>query len=207
MDFKKVAITGHTRGIGKALYDYFLSTGHEVIGFSKSTGFDISNNEVVNAIIEQTIDCDLFINNAYHRMQQTNIAKLWQKTHWNSKHFIVNMSSVAGDPLMNTPVTMPWITQYGEEKSSLNETSYNINYSESKCNSIVIMPGMVNTNFANPYDTDEHNGIELYNKIIKSNSMIQVEEIVDTVVMVLKLINDRNFISSVTVTNNCMQAL
>ena len=39
----KIAITGHTKGIGKALYDN-LSQQHEVEGYSRSNGFDISNN-------------------------------------------------------------------------------------------------------------------------------------------------------------------
>ncbi len=59
----KIAITGHTKGIGKALYNYFSEIGHEVIGMSRSNGYDITLNP--DKILEQISSCDLFINNAY----------------------------------------------------------------------------------------------------------------------------------------------
>jgi nucleoside-diphosphate-sugar epimerase len=59
----KILITGHTNGIGKALYDE-LSKEHEVIGFSKSTGYDISNH--THRQIIAFSDYDVFINNAYN---------------------------------------------------------------------------------------------------------------------------------------------
>ena len=48
----KIAITGHTKGIGKHLYDN-LSLAYEVKGFSKSEGYDICKDKDRNAIIEQ----------------------------------------------------------------------------------------------------------------------------------------------------------
>ena len=42
----KIAITGHTKGIGKACFDLF-NTDNNCIGFSRSNGFDISVNGVV----------------------------------------------------------------------------------------------------------------------------------------------------------------
>ena len=57
--FNNVAITGHTSGIGKGLYDYFSSKGARVKGFSKDTGFDISNKLNQDLIITHTKDCDL----------------------------------------------------------------------------------------------------------------------------------------------------
>lgn len=40
----KITITGHTDGFGKMLSDH-LSTDHEVIGISRTTGYDLSTNE------------------------------------------------------------------------------------------------------------------------------------------------------------------
>ena len=57
----KIVITGHTRGIGKAFYDHFVNLGHEVVGVSRSTGFDIPND--INRIVELATNCDLFVNN------------------------------------------------------------------------------------------------------------------------------------------------
>jgi NADP-dependent 3-hydroxy acid dehydrogenase YdfG len=201
MVFKNIAITGHTSGIGKGLFDYFTAMGCTVKGFSKDTGFDISNKLNQDLIITQTKDCDLFINNAYHYYAQVELMKLWQQQHWHNKHFIINTSSMAAEPLADIPNNFPWLTSYGEEKYAINKTSWDINHSSSACKSIVIMPGVCQTNFYNPYDTADHNGKELYENIIKTNSIITVTDLVKTVDLVLQSINGRNFISSITVLN------
>lgn len=201
MMFKTVAITGHTSGIGKGLYEHFESQGCRVKGFSLDTGFDISLKENQEQIIELTKDCDLFINNAYSGYAQVDIAHLWQQQHWHDKHFIINTSSMAAEPLADIPTNFPWLTPYGEEKYAINKKSWEINHSGSKCKSIVIMPGVVATQFYNPYDTETQNGIELYNKIMETNSIITVDDLVKTVDLVLQSINGRNFISSITVLN------
>jgi len=59
----KIVITGHTNGIGKALYDD-LSKEHDVQGFSKTNGYDISR-EADRQLISMS-DYDVFINNAYN---------------------------------------------------------------------------------------------------------------------------------------------
>ena len=72
----KIAITGHSRGIGKALYDT-LSVDHEVEGFSRSNGFDIQNS---NIIIRAVKGFDVFVNNAFFDFKQVDILNgLWQK--------------------------------------------------------------------------------------------------------------------------------
>ena len=39
----KVALTGHTSGIGKAIYD-IMSIDNEMVCFSRKNGYDISKN-------------------------------------------------------------------------------------------------------------------------------------------------------------------
>ena len=201
MEFKTVAVTGHTSGIGKGLYEHFESLGCRVKGFSLNNGFDISLKENQEQIIELTKECDLFINNAYSGYAQVDLAHLWQQQHWHDDHFIINTSSMAAEPLADIPTNFPWLTPYGEEKYAINKKSWEINHSGSKCKSIVIMPGVVATQFYNPYDTEEQNGMELYNKIMETNSIITVEDLVKTVDLVLQSINGRNFISSMTILN------
>ena len=74
----KVAITGHTQGIGKAIAD--LYPAH--IGFSRSNGYDISIDDNLQRIISQSLDCDVFINNAYAGNAQTKLFNMifsqWQ---------------------------------------------------------------------------------------------------------------------------------
>ena len=70
----KIAITGHTSGIGKGMYDHFLNQNHEVFGLSRSNGFDISKN--IKEIVEISEECDLFINNAYSGDSQLKLLML-----------------------------------------------------------------------------------------------------------------------------------
>jgi NAD(P)-dependent dehydrogenase (short-subunit alcohol dehydrogenase family) len=59
----KIAITGHSRGLGAELAKQ-LATNHTVIGFSRSNGYDLNTPGTIERIIEEVKDCDVFINNA-----------------------------------------------------------------------------------------------------------------------------------------------
>jgi NADP-dependent 3-hydroxy acid dehydrogenase YdfG len=63
----KIAITGHTSGIGRATKKLLIDQGHEVIGFSRFTGWDLTKKEIRTNFIEQLKEgeFDCFINNAY----------------------------------------------------------------------------------------------------------------------------------------------
>tara|TARA_R110000868_G_scaffold342352_1_gene603172 strand:+ start:237 stop:734 length:498 start_codon:yes stop_codon:yes gene_type:complete len=62
------AVTGHTSGIGKRLYE---SLSPNCIGFSRSTGFDITKHADRARIIDLCSNVDVFINNATSDMGQT----------------------------------------------------------------------------------------------------------------------------------------
>jgi NADP-dependent 3-hydroxy acid dehydrogenase YdfG len=91
----KIAITGHTLGIGKALFEHFTSLGHICTGFSRSTGHDISNEDTRQQIVTESHDCDIFINNAYKNFDNSQlhmlekIYNIWQ----GQNKLIINMSS------------------------------------------------------------------------------------------------------------------
>lgn len=61
----KIFITGHSRGIGNALATLMEQDDHTVVGASRSNGYDITDPDVVELLIEQHADCDVFVNNAY----------------------------------------------------------------------------------------------------------------------------------------------
>jgi nucleoside-diphosphate-sugar epimerase len=67
----KMIITGHTYGIGKALYDSFKAAEWEVVGLSRSNGYDIDAD--FDKVVEAATGADLFINNAYRDKQQTRL--------------------------------------------------------------------------------------------------------------------------------------
>ena len=69
----KIALTGHTKGIGKAIKDV-LEPENTVIGFSRTNGFNINNPQ---AIFDIAKDCDVFVNNAQYKDYQTQLFELF----------------------------------------------------------------------------------------------------------------------------------
>jgi hypothetical protein len=89
----KVAITGHTQGIGKAIFDELDRRSHQVRGYSRSNNWDIMSLEIRNKILEETFDFDVFINNAYCPVAQFELLKS-VVAHWQgTKKLIVNVGS------------------------------------------------------------------------------------------------------------------
>lgn len=84
----KIAITGHTKGLGKFLYNS-LSKSHDVSGLSRSTGFDLDKNYTEIIGILKNVDC--FINNTYYKDYQI---KLFEEA-TNHNKFIISMGSQA----------------------------------------------------------------------------------------------------------------
>lgn len=71
----KIVITGHTRGLGLHIYNHFVNLGHEVIGLSKSNGYDLETDieKVINFVKDS--NCDCFFNNAYFDIAQGILIK------------------------------------------------------------------------------------------------------------------------------------
>jgi nucleoside-diphosphate-sugar epimerase len=86
----KIAITGHSAGIGQALANIYTAQGHEVVGLSRRNGYNIRSLPKVVGIIES---CDMFINNAQVGFVQTEL--LWEVwTRWRGQNkTIINIST------------------------------------------------------------------------------------------------------------------
>jgi hypothetical protein len=95
----KVAVTGHTSGIGKEIFDYFSGLGHTCIGFSRSTGHDISDLAARLQIIEMSEECDIFVNNAYNNFDdsQLNMLEEIYSSWWTKNKLIINIGSIVAD--------------------------------------------------------------------------------------------------------------
>lgn len=113
----KIAVTGHTRGFGKFIYDT-LATEHVLHGFSKSTGCDIGNEKDTDTLISQIEDCDIFINNAQDRFYQTELLyKVFDR--WDGQHkSIINIGSNSRDFTNKKEAD-----KYSIEKNALNLAS------------------------------------------------------------------------------------
>jgi len=200
--FKSIAITGHTRGIGKGLYDYFVNAGCMVKGFSRENGFDISWYKNIDQIIEETVDCDLFINNAYYEDQQANIALQWHMAHYNKNHYILNVSSLGSDQNVAQilSITNKEIIEYGLNKQLLNNIGNSINFSDSSARCITVIPGIVNTDFTKDFPLDE-GMLNFFHRTLTKNTVLTVNDVVESVVTILDSITDKHFISSYTLLN------
>jgi len=66
----KIAITGHTAGIGQALARVLSQRGHEILGLSKRDGHNI---KVIPKIAAKIESCDMFVNNAQAGYAQTEL--------------------------------------------------------------------------------------------------------------------------------------
>jgi hypothetical protein len=83
----KIAITGHSAGIGQALSKIYNNQGHEIIGLSRRNGHNIRSIPKLASIIEP---CDLFINNAQVGFAQTELLfEVWRKWQGLPKHIMV----------------------------------------------------------------------------------------------------------------------
>ena len=64
----KIAIIGHTRGIGKAIADLYQKKNYSIVGMSSSNGYDLQFSQV--EIMEQLDDCRLIVINVEKNIRQ-----------------------------------------------------------------------------------------------------------------------------------------
>lgn len=115
----KYALTGHTSGIGLGL---FKKLSPNVIGFSRSNGYDITHFNHRQRIISESQDCDVFINNACVGFSQTELfIELFRK--WQNKNkIIINVGSQIAE-ISNLPEHRYHLLEYQASKILLKEMS------------------------------------------------------------------------------------
>jgi short-subunit dehydrogenase len=93
----KIAIIGHTKGIGKAIADLYKKKKYQVIGLSSSNGYDLQCSQV--EIMEQIDDCRLIVINAYvGGGQMTLLKRIYGKYLFENKKVAV-ITSTSGTPI------------------------------------------------------------------------------------------------------------
>ena len=97
----KIAITGHTAGIGQAIAAQYQSQGHEIVGISRREGHNI---KVIPKICDLIESCDMFVNNAQAGFAQTELlfemSKRWKNSR---KHIIVISTMMTQDSVSVLP--------------------------------------------------------------------------------------------------------
>lgn len=148
----KIAITGHSSGIGQSLTKIYLAQGHEVVGLSRRTGFNIRS---IPKVADQIESCDVFINNAQAGFAQTELLievfKRWEGT---NKKIIVISTRMTQNPTSALPGYDMML--YRIEKLALEEACKQLWNVASNPQIILVKPGGVATQetspdyFANP---------------------------------------------------------
>ena len=177
----KVAITGHTKGIGQGLYNYFQERGHDVYGFSRSNGFALPDTE--SQVLAQIKDCDIFINNALPVSSQIFLLKeLWPRWAWHNKKIIV-----IGSLVSQLVPTWELNQDYQQQKKELDALCNTLRYGsmEARCSLISMHPGYVATDIFAEFGVPNPPGnlslsvahvVDLVDYILSSN--IKIDDIV-----------------------------
>lgn len=137
----KIAITGHTAGIGRALADCYTNRGHDIIGLSKRDGHNIRATTKIADLIEP---CDMWINNAQAAFAQTELlfemADRWQGT---KKHIMVISTMMTQQPLSSLPGL--GMDQYRVQKLALEESIRQIRHRKLGLRLTLVRPGNIAT--------------------------------------------------------------
>lgn len=138
----KIAITGHTAGIGQALAKQYSLLGHEIVGLSKREGNNIYNVPKICNLIEP---CDMFVNNAQAGFAQTDLlfemAQRWSGT---GKHIMVISTMMTQDPVSSLPGLA--MDQYRIQKVALEESVRQIRNRRLGTQITIVRPGNIATN-------------------------------------------------------------
>lgn len=129
----KIAITGHTSGLGAALFERF-SVSDDVVGLSRSNGFDIRD---INGICERVKDCDIFINNAYDRYSQVDLLYSVYNMWKGKDKKIINIGSLATFGIRDE------LKPYAIHKIALQEAHYQVAVQLNSCKSYLFTIGYI----------------------------------------------------------------
>ena len=150
----KIAITGHTSGIGKAISDIQTLKGAEIKGYSRSNGWNLAERDGI-LLLEELIEYnpDIFFNNAWHPKVQN---MLCMKLHdiWKDKHKVIINTGSATAYVPSTG-TYNGDNYYANDKKELAEycilQSFRYPY-ENKCRLINFSWGFVETGIVGTSD-------------------------------------------------------
>lgn len=138
----KIGITGHTQGIGLSLAKIFNANSYTVLGFSRKAGYDISEADARSRIVQESQDCDIFVNNAYHETGQLEMLKdliaVWE----GQDKIIINLSSQV--VYKNSSLIVGEHLVYKNSKIVLNDF---INKYAGTIKILNVIPDLVNTDF------------------------------------------------------------
>jgi len=168
----KIAITGHTSGFGKTVYDRCSHLQVACVGFSRTNGYDITDAHARRQIVHMSQDCDVFINNAYDGYGQIDMLyDIYHAWHAQPKH-IVTIGSYASN-------AAEWRLQpckYSAVKRTLDTVTYQLvnSHNRAGCRLSILKPGYMGNGHPLSFESVGDRLIDLIN---------QKQEIIEVVIL------------------------
>ncbi len=159
----KIVITGHNRGLGQAFSTVFGTTPNSIVGFSKSSGCDISLEKDRAIILKELETADVFINNAYDPVGQTELLReainLWNGT----DKFIINVGSKCTTSFINT-VENPFVREFIDVYTVAKQQQEQLIKSRLRGSFpkiLNVVPGVINTDMASIIESKKLNPMDI----------------------------------------------
>ena len=120
----KIGITGHTKGIGKTLFESLCDEKREIFGYSRSNGWDITKD--IKRIYEDAREHDLFINNAQSQYYQAQLHSYFYREGYEGRMISIgSMGSEYNLQFKNHPYAIQKVA-LAETNSQLYMMGYNV---------------------------------------------------------------------------------
>jgi nucleoside-diphosphate-sugar epimerase len=119
----KIAITGHTKGLGAEIFKYLESTD-TVIGFSRSNGYDIKSPLDRRKILKASMDADVFINLVHNYYHQTDLLFEFFRAWEGKEKLIINISSSVVEDVTWGQDRLDFIEYKNQKKALESMTEY-----------------------------------------------------------------------------------
>jgi len=135
----KIAITGGTAGIGKALGDLYEKRGHEVVRLSRRTGYNI---RVIPKTADAIEPCDVFINNAQVGFAQTELLFEMSRRWKGTKKRIISVGTLM---TINPTCPMEGMSEYYVQKLALDAAVRELRSQRLGMDFVLLRPGNIAT--------------------------------------------------------------
>lgn len=132
----KISITGHTSGLGRSLYDHWISLGHDVTGYSRENNYNLENDVEK---MSQDRSFDIFVNNAYYNFKQVDLLYSLYEKNKNRNCIILNIGSASSDGNVDR------IKPYAIEKLALEKACLQLQFNSTHCKILLLKPGRMKT--------------------------------------------------------------
>ena len=171
----KIALTGHSKGIGAAVFEDLVAKNYEVFGYSRSNGWDIKDT---NRVANEIAGADCFINNAHsfqHGWAQTELLrKVWLLWKDDPSKTIITIGSYG------TEFTQRRDHPYTIYKHALDQTVKQLRAAATNPHMVNIRPSWVDVPRVSEFDDpkiDPQSMADVINFILSNNASFRVYDI------------------------------